>query len=91
MTTQTRTDTHETRHNSPSSTVRIGDSFVSTPLLMVICFVCGASLMCSLWAISEARKAEREARILKINVDSYEKALAFHGIDANRHLPGETP
>lgn len=90
MTTQTRTDTHETRHNSPSSVVRIGDSVVSTPMLVFICFMTGASLMGSLWAISEARKAEREARILKINVDGYEKALAFHGIDAHNHLPGES-
>lgn len=89
MTTQTRKTSVSRRQYSPSSTVRIGDSFISTPLLVVICFMGGVSLMGSLWAISEARKAEREARILKINVDGYEKALAFHGIDAHKHLPGE--
>lgn len=90
MSTQTRKVSSSRRHYSPSSNVRIGDSIVSTPLLALICIMSGASLMGSLWAISEARKAEREARILKINVDGYEKALAFHGIDAHKHLPGES-
>lgn len=89
MSTQTRKTSSSRRHYSPSAHVRIGDSIVSTPLLAALCFMTGASMLGSLWAISEARKAEREARILKINVDGYEKALAFHGIDAHRHLPGE--
>lgn len=89
MTTQTRNTSQSRRHYSPSSTVRIGDSILAAPLLVMICIMLGASLMGTLWAISEARKAEREARILKINVDGYEKALAFHGIDGHRHLPGE--
>lgn len=90
MSTQTKTIEVIGDH-SPSSSVRIGESFISAPLLVLMCIMSGASLMGTLWAISEARKAEREARILKINVDGYEKALAFHGIDAHKHLPGESP
>jgi hypothetical protein len=90
MTTQTRKTSVSRRHYSPSSNVRIGDSILSAPLLVVLCIMTGASLIGSLWAISEARKSERETRILKINVDGYEKALAFHGIDAHKHLPGES-
>lgn len=88
MTTQTRTS--ELRHYSPSASVRIGDMPFLMPIIVIMTFMLGASLVGTLWAISEARKAEREARILKINVDGYEKALAFHGIDAHKHLPGES-
>jgi hypothetical protein len=91
VTTQTRSTRLSRRHYSPSASVRIGDMPFLMPIIVITTFMVGVSMMGSLWAISEARKAEREARILKINVDGYEKALAFHGIDASKHLPGENP
>lgn len=89
MSTQVRKAVNSPRHFSPSASVRIGDMPFFLPIIISLCFMTGAALVGTLWAISEARKAEREARILKINVDGFEKALAFHGIDAHKHLPGE--
>lgn len=90
MSTQTRKTSVSRRHYSPSASVRIGDMPFLLPIIVILCFMMGAAFIGTLWAIAEARKAEREARILKINVDGYEKALAFHGIDAHKHLPGES-
>lgn len=89
MSTQTRKAKVSNRRYSPSASVRMGESHITLPILAAICVMSGASLVGSLWAVSEAQKAEREARILKINVDGYEKALALHGIDPTGHLPGE--
>lgn len=80
---------NERRENSPSATVYVVEQSKLLPWLMVICLLAGVSLGISVWAIFQARIAEREARILKINVDGYETALALQGIDPHKHLPGD--
>ena len=82
---------NERRHYSPSATIIENGRLLPTVMALAIvnALLAGAALSAAVWAISEARKAEREARILKINVDGYEKALVAHGIDPVYHLPGE--
>lgn len=82
---------NERRHYSPSATIVEQSRLLPTVMALAIvnAFMAGAALAVSGWAIYQARLAEREARILKINVDGYEKALALHGIDHSGHLPGE--
>lgn len=64
MTTQTRTDTHETRHNSPSASVSISSERL-VPLVIVLAILCGISIGLTAFAFTAASKADTEARMLE--------------------------
>ena len=82
---------NEHRHYSPSATIIEQGRLLPTVMALAIinAFLAGAALAVASWSIFQSRIAEREARILKINVDGYEKALQAHDIDPSFHLPGE--
>lgn len=85
MTQSQRKTSTTRRHYSPSATVRVGDAPIVLPLLVAICLLCGASLVGSFWSISEARKAEREARVLQVKVEAFENVLHANKLPTSVH------
>jgi hypothetical protein len=62
-----------------------------TPLLIVICLLCGLALMGAMWAISEARRAQTRADLAQLEVESFKNVLHSLHLPTNTHLPGEKP
>jgi hypothetical protein len=79
MSTQTRTDTHETRTNSPSAYVAIsGERLV--PLVIVLAILCGISIGLTAFAFTAAGNAEREARMLEYYILELDGKLMSAGV-----------
>lgn len=79
MTTQTRTDTHETRHHSPSASVSIsGERLV--PLVIVLAILCGIAIGLTAFSFVAAGNAEREARMLEYYVMELDGKLMSAGV-----------
>lgn len=90
-----QTRTHDSQDNSvrdntaPVQTTRIE---VSDRTMSVIALVlAAAAIMGIFWAISEAGRAEREARLLQLKYDDMRVALELKGIDPNQHTKGQSP
>lgn len=79
MTTQTRTDIHETRHHSPSASVSIsGERLV--PLVIVLAILSGIAIGFTAFAFNSAGNAEREARMLEYYVMELDGKLMAAGV-----------
>lgn len=92
MTTQTRTDTHETRHNSPSasSSLTITGSFRDWIIGLVLALSISGNLF-SAWRFSRAEQTEdlkrydldffvrNEFSPLKAKVDAHDSLLVIMG------------
>ncbi len=79
MSTQTRTDMHETRHGSPSASVSIsGERLV--PLVIVLAILCGVSIGLTAFAFTAAGNAERESRMLEYYILELDGKLMSAGV-----------
>lgn len=80
MSTQTRSDVHEVRNNSPSQIVYVRNDTLSVAALIVSCI----AMVMGLTAFSWAYIAEREARIMQGDVGFIRAYLNARGIE----IPG---
>lgn len=84
MTTQSRTDTYERRHNSPSANVSIsGERLV--PLVIVLALFSGVGIGMAVLSMRESAKAEREARVMQERWNDLKVELARRGIPVSDH------
>lgn len=87
--------TDESIRSSGPTTVNRADAKVEdrSPLMLSVLalIISGMNLLGIFWAISEARRAEREAELLQLEVHGFKNALHALGVkDVNPHLPGES-
>jgi len=88
---QTRKHSTSRRHYSPSASVRVGDSAVTLPLLMIICFMTGVCTAGTIAFGYIAWRAEERADLLQLEVESFKNVLHAHQLPTAVHLPGESP
>lgn len=91
MSTQVRKTNASRRHYSPSAYVRVGDSVLTLPMVMALCFVAGMNLMGTMAFAYIALRAEKRADILQLEVESFKNVLHQNGLPTAAHLPGESP
>jgi hypothetical protein len=62
----------------------------SKSLAIVALIIASASLMGMFWAISDAHRAQTDAKVATMRVEGLTRAMIAHGIkDTYPHLPGE--
>jgi hypothetical protein len=84
MSTQARTDTHETRTNSPSASISIsGERLV--PLVIVLALLSGIGIGMAMLSMRESSKAEREARVMQERWNDLKVELVRRGIPVSDH------
>lgn len=79
------------RHLSPSASAHVGDSVVTMPVLLMLCFVAGVNFMGMVAFAFIAAKADRRADVLQLEVESFKNVLHQNGLPTAAHLPGESP
>lgn len=84
----------ESVRGSESSHININrfvESSKLMPWLMLACFLSGAAIALSCWAIAESIGAQRRAEIATLRTEGFTRALLAKGIDPYPHLQGEDP
>lgn len=86
------TDARVVAHDGGNAaSASVGNSVLLSPLIVVLCVLVGLSLGVSLWALSRADTAEKQALIAKMRTEGFTRALIAKGIDPYPHLEGEDP